>query len=69
MSLTIISLLPHSLTHSHYRYIELITEHPIVVMFLTPQYQGLARDKVFDKETLREVEVGVDIDYAQKTEV
>ena len=40
-----------------------------MVMFLTPQYQGLARDKVFDKETLREVEVGVDIDYAQKTEV
>ena len=48
-------------------YIELICEHPIVEMFLTPQFQGLARDKVFDKETLQDVEVNVNIDYSQKT--
>ena len=40
--------------HINYtEYIELIAEHPIVEMLLTPQYQGLARDKVFDEETLR----------------
>ena len=33
-------------------YIELISEHPILEMLLAPQYQGLARDKVFDEETL-----------------
>lgn len=54
--------------HINYaEYIELISEHPIVEMFLTPQYQGLARDKVFDEETLRGVDVEVDIDYSQKT--
>ena len=54
--------------HINYmEYIELICEHPIVIMFLTPQFQGLARDKVFDKETLRGVEVNVNIDYSQKT--
>ena len=54
--------------HINYsEYIELIAEHPIVEMFLTPQYQGLARDKVFDEETLVGVDVEVDIDYSQKT--
>ena len=54
--------------HINYsEYIELIAEHPIVEMFLTPQYQGLARDKVYDEETLQDVDVDVDIDYSQKT--
>ena len=54
--------------HINYtEYIELIAEHPIVEMLLTPQYQGLARDKVFDEETLMGVDVEVDIDYSQKT--
>ena len=52
---------------NYIEYIELICEHPIVEMFLTPQFQGLPRDKVFDKETLQGVEVNVNIDYSQKT--
>jgi hypothetical protein len=47
-------------------YIELIAEHPIVEMLLAPQYQGLARDKVFDEETLHNIDVSVGVDYSDK---
>lgn len=47
-------------------YVELIAEHPIIEMLLAPQYQGLARDKVFDEETLRDIDVSVGVDYSDK---
>jgi len=45
--------------------VELVAEHPIVEMLLAPQYQGLARDKVFDEETLQSVDVQVGVDYSK----
>ncbi len=47
-------------------YVELIAEHPIIEMLIAPQYQGLARDKVFDEETLLNVDVCVGVDYTEK---
>ena len=48
-------------------YVELISEHPILEMLVAPQYQGLARDKVFDEKTLAEMnDVTVIMDYADK---
>ena len=48
-------------------YVELIAEHPILEMLIAPQYQGLARDKVFDEETLAEMKnITVIMDYAEK---
>jgi len=48
-------------------YVELIAEHPIIEMLIAPQFQGLARDKVFDEETLAEMNnITVVMDYAEK---
>ncbi len=48
-------------------YVELIAEHPIIEMLIAPQYQGLARDKVFDEETLAEMKhIPVILDYSDK---
>ena len=49
-------------------FVELLCQHPIIQMFLTPQYQGLARDKVFDDTTLSQMDaLSIDVDYSQKT--
>jgi hypothetical protein len=37
--------------------IELIEQHPIVEMLFSMQFQGLAREKVFDEGTLEQIEV------------
>jgi len=48
-------------------YVELIEQHPIIEMLISPQFQGLTRDKVADEATLREMNIAVDIDYSDKT--
>jgi len=48
-------------------YIELIEQHPIMEMLFSVQYQGLAREKVFDEHTLRELAVSATFDYSRES--
>lgn len=48
-------------------YIELIDQHPIVEMFFSMQYQGLAREKVFDDSSLAEMTVTATFDYSRES--
>ena len=52
--------------HINWRdYLDLIEQHPILEMWCSTQFQGLAREKVWDPTTLAELDVHATFDYTK----